>query len=126
MSSLHARDGISTVQPPLSQAVGYVVVVVIGVIIALGEYFVFQYILTIFQLTPNSNDAYHESLEENHRRGQREDGNVCIFFSLQSFFNTKPENRFMTANRTVRTGLTASAVISVSSSPPAARIPTDK
>jgi hypothetical protein len=31
--------GISTVQPPLSQAVGYVVVVVIGVIIALGEYF---------------------------------------------------------------------------------------
>jgi hypothetical protein len=45
MSSLHARDGISTVQPPLSQAVGYVVVVVIGVIIALGEYF--KYTLTI-------------------------------------------------------------------------------
>lgn len=34
----------------------------------------------------------------------------------KSSFNTNPENRFMTANRTVRTGLTASAVISVSSS----------
>jgi hypothetical protein len=38
MSNLQARNGISTVQPPLSQAVGYVVVVVIGLIIALGEY----------------------------------------------------------------------------------------
>jgi hypothetical protein len=37
MSNLVARDGISSVQPPLSQAVGYVVVVVIGVIIALGK-----------------------------------------------------------------------------------------
>lgn len=36
MSTLSARDGPSTVQPPLSQAVGYVVVVVIGAIIALG------------------------------------------------------------------------------------------
>lgn len=38
MSNLQARGGISTVQPPLSQAVGYVVVVVIGLIVALGEY----------------------------------------------------------------------------------------
>ena len=37
MTILQTRDGISTVQPPLSQAVGYVVVVVIGVIIALGR-----------------------------------------------------------------------------------------
>lgn len=37
MSNLHVRNGMSTVQPPLSQAVGYVVVVVIGVVIALGE-----------------------------------------------------------------------------------------
>lgn len=36
-SPLSARSGISTVQPPLPQAVGYVVVVVIGVIIALGK-----------------------------------------------------------------------------------------
>lgn len=36
-SPLTARGGISSVQPPLSQAVGYVVVVVIGVIIALGN-----------------------------------------------------------------------------------------
>lgn len=38
MANLLARNGISTVQPPLSQAVGYVVVVVIGLIIALGEW----------------------------------------------------------------------------------------
>ena len=37
MSNLQARDGVSIVQPPLSQAVGYVVVVVIGVVVALGE-----------------------------------------------------------------------------------------
>jgi hypothetical protein len=37
MSNLYARDGISTVDPPLSQAVGYVVVVVIGIIIAFSK-----------------------------------------------------------------------------------------
>lgn len=37
MSNLQTRDGVSSVQPPLSQAVGYVVVVVIGVVVALGE-----------------------------------------------------------------------------------------
>lgn len=37
MSSLQTRDGVSSVQPPLSQAVGYVVVVVIGVVVALGK-----------------------------------------------------------------------------------------
>lgn len=36
MTELRVRDGISTVQPPLSQAVGYIVVVLIGIIIALG------------------------------------------------------------------------------------------
>jgi hypothetical protein len=40
-------------------------------------------------------------------------------YHVQTPTLTDPENRFMTANRTVRTGLTASAVISVSSlSPP--------
>lgn len=71
MSNLHTRDGISTVQPPLSQAVGYVVVVVIGVIIALGEYF--NIFLFISRLTSTSDDAHHKSLEENYRRGQRKD-----------------------------------------------------
>lgn len=37
MSNLYARNGISTVEPPLSQAVGYVVVVVIGVVIAFSK-----------------------------------------------------------------------------------------
>ncbi|KAG2419119.1 hypothetical protein HFD88_002223 [Aspergillus terreus] len=66
----------STIQPPLSQAVGYVVVVVIGLIIA----FVMMVLTQIL------------------KRAAGED-------------NKKTE-MFMTANRTVRTGLTASAVIS--------------
>jgi len=37
MSTIHPRDGISTVEPPLSQAVGYVVVVVIGIVIAFSK-----------------------------------------------------------------------------------------
>lgn len=82
-------------------------------------------LLRYSQLTPNSDDAYHESLEENHWRGQRKDWNVSNPFHRYSS-NTNPENRFMTANRTVRTGLTASAVISVSYSPSTAWIPTDK
>lgn len=36
MSDLHVRDGITSIQPPLSQAVGYIVVLVVGVIVALG------------------------------------------------------------------------------------------
>lgn len=36
MAKLHIRDDMSAVQPPLSQAVGYIVVVLIGIIIALG------------------------------------------------------------------------------------------
>ncbi|KAJ9483191.1 hypothetical protein VN97_g10224 [Penicillium thymicola] len=76
MSNLDTRDGISTVEPPLSQAVGYVVVVVIGVIIAL----VMMLITKVLKKTTGED-------------------------------NEKTE-MFMTANRTVRTGLTASAVIS--------------
>ncbi|KAJ5779799.1 Sodium/solute symporter [Penicillium paradoxum] len=76
MSNLYARDGPSTVQPPLSQAVGYVVVVVIGVIIAL----VMMVITKVLKKTTGED-------------------------------NEKTE-MFMTANRTIRTGLTASAVIS--------------
>lgn len=37
MSNLQTRDGVSSVQPPLSQAVGFVIVVVIGVVVALGK-----------------------------------------------------------------------------------------
>ncbi|OQD82445.1 hypothetical protein PENANT_c021G04903 [Penicillium antarcticum] len=79
MSNLYVRDGVSSVQPPLSQAVGYVVVVVvvvIGVIIAL----VMMLITKVLKKTTG---------EDN-----------------------KKTEMFMTANRTVRTGLTASAVIS--------------
>ncbi|KAJ5087351.1 hypothetical protein N7456_010967 [Penicillium angulare] len=76
MSILHGRDGPASVQPPLSQAVGYVIVVVIGLIIAL----VMMVITNILKKTTG---------EDN-----------------------KKTEMFMTANRTVRTGLTASAVIS--------------
>jgi hypothetical protein len=66
MSNLHVRDGISSVQPPLSQAVGYVVVAVIGVVIALGKY---SYPLILrSKLIVASHDAHHQGVEENHRR----------------------------------------------------------
>ncbi|KAK5787963.1 hypothetical protein VI817_010459 [Penicillium citrinum] len=76
MSTIHPRDGISTVEPPLSQAVGYVVVVVIGIVIA----FIMMLITKVLKRTTG---------EDN-----------------------KKTEMFMTANRSVRTGLTASAVIS--------------
>ncbi|KAL4901249.1 hypothetical protein BDW74DRAFT_182101 [Aspergillus multicolor] len=66
----------TTVQPPLSQAVGYIVVVLIGAIIAL----VMMLVTKVLKKTTG---------EDN-----------------------KKTEMFMTANRTVRTGLTASAVIS--------------
>ncbi|KOC12957.1 putative urea active transporter [Aspergillus flavus AF70] len=76
MAELTARGGNDSVQPPLSQAVGYVIVVVIGLIIA----FVMMLITKVLKKTTG---------EDN-----------------------KKTEMFMTANRTVRTGLTASAVIS--------------
>ncbi|GLA25134.1 hypothetical protein ACMYSQ_000118 [Aspergillus niger] len=76
MSEIHARAAGASVQPPLPQAVGYVIVVVLGLIIA-GVMMVITKIL---------------------KKTTGED-------------NKKTE-MFMTANRTVRTGLTASAVIS--------------
>ncbi|KAJ5905070.1 uncharacterized protein N7473_001986 [Penicillium subrubescens] len=81
MSRLHVRDGTSTVQPPLSQAVGYIVVVLIGIIIALvNKRIVMMLVTKILKKTTG---------EDN-----------------------KKTEMFMTANRSVRTGLTASAVIS--------------
>ncbi|KAB8264684.1 Sodium:solute symporter family-domain-containing protein [Aspergillus pseudonomiae] len=76
MADLTARSDNGSVQPPLSQAVGYVVVVVIGLIIA----FAMMLITKLLKKTTG---------EDN-----------------------KKTEMFMTANRTVRTGLTASAVIS--------------
>ncbi|KAJ5989830.1 hypothetical protein N7522_010037 [Penicillium canescens] len=92
MSNLYVREGISSVQPPLSQAVGYIVVVVIGVIIALGM----MLITKVLKKTTGEDNKKTEMYE----------------FAVQIPTQTDPENRFMTANRTVRTGLTASAVIS--------------
>ncbi len=74
MSSTANENG--TINPPLSQAVGYVVVVAIGFVIAIAMVFVTRLM----------------------KKTVGED-------------NTKTE-MFMTANRSVRTGLTASAVIS--------------
>ncbi|KAE8420280.1 Sodium:solute symporter family-domain-containing protein [Aspergillus pseudocaelatus] len=76
MAELTARGANDSVQPPLSQAVGYVIVVVIGLIIA----FAMMLITKVLKKTTG---------EDN-----------------------KKTEMFMTANRTVRTGLTASAVIS--------------
>ena len=83
MTMLHPRDAdassadaSSVVEPALPQAIGYVVVVVIGFVIA------FATVLATYVL----------------RKTAGED-------------NRKTE-MFMTANRSVRTGLTASAVVS--------------
>ncbi|KAJ5344498.1 hypothetical protein N7452_002502 [Penicillium brevicompactum] len=91
MSNLQARAGISTVQPPLSQAVGYVVVVVIGVIIALAM----MLITRVLKKTTGEDNEKTEMWEQN-----------LLALNYANF------TRFITANRTVRTGLTASAVIS--------------
>ena len=72
----HAADASSVVEPALPQAVGYVVVVVIGFIIA------FVMVLATYVLKKTAGED-----------------------------NRKTE-MFMTANRSVRTGLAASAVIS--------------
>ncbi|PYI11035.1 hypothetical protein BO78DRAFT_448624 [Aspergillus sclerotiicarbonarius CBS 121057] len=79
MLELHTRAAAS-VQPPLSQAVGYVIVVVLGLVIACANKAVMMVITKILKKTTG---------EDN-----------------------KKTEMFMTANRTVRTGLTASAVIS--------------
>ncbi|RAH53535.1 Na+/solute symporter [Aspergillus piperis CBS 112811] len=80
MSEIQARAAGASVQPPLSQAVGYVIVVVLGLIIAGADKTVMMVITRILKETTG---------EDN-----------------------KKTEMFMTANRTVRTGLTASAVIS--------------
>ncbi|CRG90864.1 putative urea active transporter 1 [Talaromyces islandicus] len=66
----------SAVQPPLSQAVGYVIVVVVGLIVAVVMMFITRLL--------------NKTLGEDNKKTEM----------------------FMTANRTVRTGLTASAVVS--------------
>ncbi|KAL1962184.1 hypothetical protein VTN77DRAFT_530 [Rasamsonia byssochlamydoides] len=74
---LYSRDATATaIQPPLSQAVGYVIVVVVGMIIA-----------TVMMLVTK---ILSKTVGEDNRKTEM----------------------FMTANRTVRTGLTASAVVS--------------
>ncbi|BCR82738.1 sodium:solute symporter family protein [Aspergillus chevalieri] len=76
MTGLQARAGGASITPPLPQAAGYVVVVVLGLVVAV----VMMYVTKILKNTTG---------EDN-----------------------KKTEMFMTANRTVRTGLTASAVIS--------------
>jgi len=48
MTELTARGGNDSVQPPLSQAVGYVIVVVIGLIIAFGMLILYPLQLRIY------------------------------------------------------------------------------
>ncbi|KAF2398136.1 hypothetical protein EJ06DRAFT_583948 [Trichodelitschia bisporula] len=74
--SLHARDDFVAVKPPLHQSVGYVIVVVVGLIVAA----LMIYATRVLKKTVGED-------------------------------NEKTE-MFMTANRSVRTGLTASAVVS--------------
>ncbi|KAE9994038.1 hypothetical protein EG327_001771 [Venturia inaequalis] len=77
--AVYPRDGPASptsIEPPLSQAVGYVIVVGIGLVIAFGMVFVTRLL--------------KETVGEDNEKTEM----------------------FMTANRSVRTGLTASAVVS--------------
>ncbi|KAJ9215167.1 hypothetical protein DTO166G4_3245 [Paecilomyces variotii] len=78
MVELHSRGGVTAtaITPPLPQVVGYIVVVVVGLIIALA----------MMVITRILNRTVGE--------------------------DNKKTEMFMTANRTVRTGLTSSAVVS--------------
>jgi hypothetical protein len=96
-SQLYSRDDSSAVvKPPLSQAVGYIVVVGVGLIIAFGKLLA-QPINKRSTLTSKS-------------------GMVFVTRVLKKTVgeNNEKTEMFMTANRSVRTGLTASAVVSVS------------
>ncbi|EHA18840.1 hypothetical protein ASPNIDRAFT_42651 [Aspergillus niger ATCC 1015] len=91
MSEIQARAAGASVQPPLYQAVGYVIVVVLGLIIAGGMF-------TSRQPSIAADKVVMMVITKILKKTTGED-------------NKKTE-MFMTANRTVRTGLTASAVIS--------------
>ncbi|GFF88789.1 probable urea active transporter 1 [Aspergillus lentulus] len=91
MASDRSSDVEAVVQPPLLRVVGYVIVVVLGLIIALG---MSMLLAQERQLT----GAVMMVITKILKRTAGEDN--------------KRTEMFMTANRTVRTGLTASAVIS--------------
>lgn len=98
MASYYKRAvvGSNGIEPPLSQAVGYVIVLVVGLIIAFG------------MLCPAIDvDLLMES------------GMVFLTKLLKRTVgeDNKKTEMFMTANRSVRTGLTASAVVSVRINP---------
>ena len=56
------------VQPPLSQAVGYVVVVVIGLVIAFGLWLPFSALIISVLINPFSYGLYHKTSPEDCRR----------------------------------------------------------
>src|SRR6186713_2596878 len=98
LPELVVRDAPAAVEPPLSQAVGYIVVVVIGLVIAFSEW--------PFILDTNRQNPPNLTLIE-----------IAMVFVTKLLKRTVGEDNrktemFMTANRSVNTGLTASAVVS--------------
>lgn len=64
MALLEARGTVysNTIQPPLPQAVGYVIVVVVGLVIAFGMSLRFCFLcLSLTDITPTSDDVGHKS-----------------------------------------------------------------
>ena len=101
----------AVVKPALSQAVGYVVVVVIGLGIAIGQSSslniqetILNYISAMIFVTR----LLKRTVGEDNKKTEMYDCHVHTCWSSTNRFL-----RFMTANRSVRTGLTASAVVSV-------------
>lgn len=110
MMVLFKRHDATSITPPLSEAGGYVVVIVVGLVFAFGMRQNIEFEMEEL-LTLTSNGLRNTSIEENSWRGQLKDRDVRSSNSEVGFMLMP--HRFMTANRSVRTGLTASAVISV-------------
>lgn len=99
------------VHPPLSQAVGYVVVVVIGLVIAFGNEDNYSILKSlIFAGMVFVTKLLKRTVGEDNKKTEMYVSRTC--YSI-TFCLTTPLDRFMTANRSVNTGLTTSAVVSV-------------
>lgn len=100
------------VQPALSQAVGYVVVVLVGLIIAFSPLILFKHfainMLTGCAVMMFVTRVLKKTVGEDNAKTE-----MWVDFRPLSSHPLLTNSRFMTANRNVRTGLTASAVISV-------------
>ena len=63
----------NSIEPPLPQSVGYIIVVVIGMIIATGNTLPLAMETIIYMTNLSSHDVGYENFEQDCWRGQQED-----------------------------------------------------